>query len=51
MIHEHEYYLSLDDNTTVFVFLVEDDTVHYELSDGTGEYISIWDFKDRYVLA
>lgn len=51
MIHEHEYYLSLDDDTTVYVFLVEDDAVHYELSDGTVEIISIWDFTDMYVLA
>ena len=51
MIHEHEYYLSLDDDTTVYVFLVEDDAVHYELSDGTEEILSVWDFMDMYVLA
>ena len=51
MVHEHEYYLSLDDDTTVYVFLVEYDAVHYELSDGTVELVSIWDFTDRYVLA
>lgn len=55
MIHEHEYYLSLDDQTTVYVFLVEDDTVYYELPEVNGvilrECESIWDFTDRYVLA
>lgn len=51
MVHEHEYYLSLDDDTTVYVFLVEDDAVHYELSDETVEILSIGDFMDIYVLA
>lgn len=51
MVHEHEYYLSLDDNTTVYVFLVEDDAVHFEHSDETVEVLSVWDFKDMYVLA
>lgn len=55
MIHENEYYLSLDDNTTVYVYEVSDDTVYYELPEVDGvtlrECVSIWDFKDMYVLA